>query len=662
MSATDASAAIDGFDPLGVANEGADEFIRGMAEESSKRLVQNVLNSYAGFYDLFCELIQNALDALQQRGSSPGFVPTVWISIDVRQQRVRVVDNGVGMTLDQFKFCLRPSVSFKRQASLRGHKGVGATYLAYGFSFMKIQTKQDSFVVAATLRQGREWADDQGGTVPRPTFEAVAFDAPELLTSQSGTAVEILLGGAPGVRPKDLGWIGAHNAEQWLQVLRMKTPLGGVYLSGAKFRPNVNLQVIDAEGNTSTLTTSNCEYFYPHEIEPYKTQSVKDIVKALDAVHGDAATKFQRLGPEFKRLDCIYEVWGKEEILDASLPFSQPLTQAQIALVERHNVILYGAFLRSAKLWGELNDEILLLRKNQRLIHGGLQLASDGMVQGDLSIIPLTSTIGYQANSHIVVHFTDGNPDMGRKVFQPELKALAESLAIRAVNTFKRYLQHLKPDTGATAMPPGRELHDWVRRQEGLRDSHPLSLQWKGNSLSLISTPQQEQDVVALFHELLGIGLISGLKVFATSQHETYDSLFFTDYSTAEKHRFDKTSNPLGAATSLAYPSQSEPRVLEYKYDFQALVEDFSRELKYPQQVHFVVCWKASPEYKERFFLRPLLRGDEGSGRTIFGATHQAYATGSNDFQFEVLILEDLLRYLRDPAEEEARQKILYDE
>ncbi len=66
------------------------------------------------------------------------------------------------------------------------------------------------------------------------------------------------------------------------------------------------------------------------------------------------------------------------------------------------------------------------------------------MVQGDLSIIPLTSTIGYQANSHVIVHFADGNPDMGRKVFQPELKDLGEILAVRAVNVFKRFLPALE--------------------------------------------------------------------------------------------------------------------------------------------------------------------------------------------------------------------------
>ena len=51
---------------------------------------------------------------------------------------------------------------------------------------------------------------------------------------------------------------------------------------------------------------------------------------------------------------------------------------------------------------------------------------------------------------------------------------------------------------------------------------------------------------------------------------------------------------------------------------------------------------------------------DEGSGRQIFGTTHQAFATGSQEPTFELLVLEDLLNWLQDPLSEEARQKLAY--
>ena len=241
--------------------------------------------------------------------------------------------------------------------------------------------------------------------------------------------------------------------------------------------------------------------------------------------------KVHQARPGIKRLDCIWDVWDKEGILAEDSYFSTALDDDQKVLIERHNIIVYACFLRSAKIWNELNDDVFRFRKGSRIIHGGLQLASDYMTQGDLSIIPLTSTIGYQANSHVVVHFVDGNPDMGRKVFQPELKKVAEDLAVRAVNTFKKFLQHLKPDTGAQAITPDKELHNWKRTQEDHRDRAPLAFAHKGIRIALVSTPQQEQDVVALFHELIGAKVLSGFRFYGTSQSDRYDSLFFMEYS-----------------------------------------------------------------------------------------------------------------------------------
>lgn len=650
---------IDGFDPLGTTASDAE--LKGIVDAASRRIVRNILNSYTGFYDVFSEMIQNALDAVQLKikNSGPGYVPRLWITVDLRNRRVRVTDNGIGMNEEQFKYCLRPNVSFKQGMSSRGHKGVGATYLAYGFSLVKLQSKYAGTPISAVLRGGRNWAEDESGTVPRPKFEAQPFDVPELAGVETGTSIEVIIGESPGERPRDLGWIGARNAGQWFNVLRIKTPLGGVYLTTPPFKPRATVTVVDQEGTVSSVEADNCEYLYPHEF-PAKVKSLSDITEALDDIKGDPNTKFSKLSNEFKRLDCVYEIWDKKEFLSDESLFSTALGEEARLLIERHNIVVYGAFLSSSKQWGELNDEILKLRKGTRLLHGGLQLASDGMVQGDLTVIPLTSTIGYQANAHVIVHFTDGNPDMGRKVFQPELKSLGDALAIRAVNIFKRHLQHMRPDTGAATVPPAKALHEWKKAQELHRDANPLALKFNDIELAFISTPQQEQDVIALFHELIGVGVIKGIRVFATSQNDTYDSLTELHYPDRETFKFIRDSNPLGVNSDLPFPYSSEPQVLEYKYDFDSLVRDIEKEVKFTQHINLVVCWTASGSYKERFFLNPLLVGDEGADRHIFGSTHQAFSEAGGELRFEVLILKDLLAYLQNPAEEAARQKTVY--
>jgi hypothetical protein len=73
-----------------------------------------------------------------------------------------------------------------------------------------------------------------------------------------------------------------------------------------------------------------------------------------------------------------------------------------------------------------------------------------------------------------------------------------------------------------------------------------------------------------------------------------------------------------------------------------------------------VVCWTAGQAYKQKFTLDPLLVGDEGSARQIFGSTHKAYTDASSAPIFEVLVLEDLIQWFQDPQVEEARQKQAY--
>jgi hypothetical protein len=526
---------IHGFDPLAEnLQEGAPE--RGVIEDATKRVVQNILKSYTGYYDPFSEMIQNALDALDeaQRVNSK-FVGKLWIKINLQKKQITVIDNGVGMNEDQFKLCFRPSVSFKKRREYRGHKGVGATFLAYGFSVAKLQTKRPGLSIAGLLRQGREWTEDDGYTISRPRFEENQFDVSELTGESSGTSIENTI--ADGQRPQ-LAWLQANKASQWLDVLRMKTPLGGIYLAGSmerKLRFECYLEVIALDGTSDFLITKNPEYYYPHEISLlHKVQDIDSIEQKLAAISGDPDQKLQKLPDEFRRLDSVYKIWTKGDLLkDPILMRNIEDDEEGRILIEQHDICVYGCFVSTAKTWSEFK-EIVGIRKNADFMRGGLQLASDFMAQGDLLVIPLTSTIGYQANTHVIVHLTDGNPDMGRKVFQPKIKLLAEEISRRVVDVFKRYLRLMREDTGAPLLGESDDLWHWQQHQVSYRNQHPFQLVVGDRAVSLVSEPQSEQDVIALFHELLGLGILKGYGIFATSESTKYDSLCFLKYRASE--------------------------------------------------------------------------------------------------------------------------------
>ena len=270
----------------------------------------------------------------------------------------------------------------KIEKSSRGHKGVGATFLAYGFGLIRLSTKTPNFSVAVRLAGGRQWSDDLTGAYPRPKLELEDFDPPELRNESSGTAVEVQVN--QGQRP-DLGWWNASTANQWYHILRMRTPLGGVYLSG-EIPPKVKVTVsVNDYANSETREVfSFVEYPYPHELSDVlpKVKSYDEIKTALSTIEGDST----KIPQELRNVDAFYGIWTAPQLVEEDSPFAGQKFSSKEELIRRHDVAVYGCFLSTAKTWRLYQHEILRIRKDPLILKGGLLIASDHMVQGDLGL------------------------------------------------------------------------------------------------------------------------------------------------------------------------------------------------------------------------------------------------------------------------------------
>jgi Histidine kinase-, DNA gyrase B-, and HSP90-like ATPase len=158
--------AFEAWDPL-ESTAGADP---GIMISAQRREIGNILRSYTGYNDLFSELLQNALDAVEKRqaddkrGCPKG---TVWVVVELRNNSVQVTDNGCAMDLQQVRQFLRPNFSFKSGTMTRGSKGVGATFLGYGFNSLQISSKLGGKSYSGLIEHGRSWVDD--ATARRPS-------------------------------------------------------------------------------------------------------------------------------------------------------------------------------------------------------------------------------------------------------------------------------------------------------------------------------------------------------------------------------------------------------------------------------------------------------------------------------------------------------------
>ena len=631
-----------------------------------KRQIKNILKSYTGWYDPLCELIQNALDAVEERKKLEAtHEGHIWICINLKDNIISVTDNGIGFKFDQFKNFLAPNVSFKSLDN-RGNKGVGATYLGYGFNFLQVGTKTPDFSFLGSLKDGREWVEDEGGIKTRPKI--IADGAPihtVFKTIVQGSTFSLKLVG-DFIRPKNLNWFSATTAEQWETILRIKTPLGGVYIDKPCPISSCFLAIIDQQGKLSEREVANCRYIYPHEVistctdlKSIKQKQMELINKGLDA---------SKLPASFYRLNGIYNTWTHDQFTSDKGEFADSLKDDERTLAKQYKITCYGFFGYSTEIWDRYNDDVVKLRKNMRILRGGIQLAANSMPQGDVLIIPLTRNIGYQNVTHVLIHFEKAEPDLGRKGFQPELQDLAKHIAIVVVSKFLNWRQHLKAETGA---PPDiiteKNIHDWIALQEQHEKDSPLVIKREDLFLptkqpSLTSEPLNEQDVISLFNQLLAGGVIRGIKVLSTSQHNQYDGICkFCLSKPMENHIYNKHSNPLGIeASNATHEYVGAPLILEYKYGFDALIEDFEKDVKSEKQIQLVIAWEIGNNWHRRYDITPLLHFDNLHHRYFHGGTHLIRSSATGTTVFPAIIMSELINYMNDPDAVQDYQKKTY--
>lgn len=656
----------EAWDPL-ESTAGADP---GILISAQKREIANILRSYTGFYDVFSELLQNALDAVEKRASESeaAYKGKIWVTIDLETNTIEVTDNGCGMDLQQLRQFLRPNFSFKSGAISRGSKGVGATYLGYGFNSLQMSSAQNGKTYSGNIEDGRRWIDDNTGTVARPKIVPSTSSSKVFQTLDRGTSITIRLKGE-NVRPRNLAWYQATTAQQWLALLRIMTPIGGIYTNGGK-PPNIEIEVKvkDQSGNETEAKINQPTYLYPHEIAA-RSGSMIEFLKHQEkqiATGADPA----KIPSKFQKLNGLWGQWSTDELLEevkGYCPIQLRLDAAERELAKNSRISIYVYLAFSTDLWDAINDSILGLRKGLRVLHGGLQLATRHMPQGITLTIPMTNNIGFQNLAHIIVHFDHAEPDLGRKGFQPEFVSLAEKVSVSAVTAFRRRYSLLRKPGGAKIFSDELEIDQWIKEQEQHENEHALIIKGVGlfmptEELPIRSEPLVEQDVVALFNQMLSSGLVRGIQLIASSQYNQYDGLYRVKMEPPFEKFIRSDNNPLGIDAEFFNkdtPYITKVKILEYKYNLDGLIEELQTDVKNVNDIGLVVVWEMGAKWREMFDATCLLDDETTHHRQIHGTTHSFTHSVSGLHAFEAIVLHDLVRYLQDPDAEITRQRKL---
>ncbi len=652
----------DPFDPL-KAKSTADTEVAALAQ---KREIKNILSSYVGWFDPFSELIQNSLDAVEERAKSEGlpYVPHLWITIDIKNNSLTVTDNGIGLDQPKFTQFLCPDISFKSGIT-RGHKGVGATYLAYGFNYIQVATRTPDFVSVGKMENARSWLTDEnpsGNPQVKPDTEA-AKD--EVFTAiDRGVSIHVKFDS--DTHPKNLRWIVADSAEKWFKILSVKTGLGA-------FTPNTQIQVtvkvVDKDGKTTTVKREGIGYLWIQSMVA-KSASIAEIKSKEDELYAKKGREYT-MPAKLSNLDAFYQKWTTADLKSSSeqLKFSED----HLEILDKYEPEVYVSYVYSTKIWDAINQS-LGIRSGVRILYGGIQLAANNMPQGETIQIPLNRNIGRQNQIHMVFHFNNYTPDLGRKGFQSEVVEFAKETAQQiADKSLMKYKARLRANTGtAPNLIREKALDEWKQEMSVYEKDHPLNLISEKfflplRKISITSIPTREQDVIALFNQLLAGGVIRGIRIMSTNERFTYDGLFRIVIEEPKDNQiYHKDDNPLGldetVVDDLELPFGSMPKVLEYKYSLDGLIEDIENGNKNSNDVSLIVVWESGELYKSNYKITSLLDQHNLTLREYHGLTHTITNVNTGQKEMDLIILSELVEYLNSPEGTVKKQVEKYEE
>jgi hypothetical protein len=126
----------------------------------------------------------------------------------------------------------------------------------------------------------------------------------------------------------------------------------------------------------------------------------------------------------------------------------------------------------------------------------------------------------------------------------------------------------------------------------------------------------------------------------------------------------DEETNPLGVQQDVAEAlggKITDPRVLEYKFSLDGLVEDFDSQDKNIKDIDLCVAWTTGAMYEERYGITSLLLPENSDQRQYHGVTHILSDLETGAKYCDLIILEELISYLNDPVFEVDRQRQKYD-
>ena len=394
-----------------------------------------------------------------------------------------------------------------------------------------------------------------------------------------------------------------------IYALRTRTAVGHTYsLFHSGQRPpvdiNVKLQYIDNTGVHGGF-----------EKVPYSFAAPDSFLKPKEIINWD----------EFKER----RVQGKNIQ-------SKGLVHVGAATTESGRTVKWYAFISRRTTFDEISEEHNLQTSETKDVEPGIYISTRGMPTGIRLPPPRSQQSSYWPSFFVLLEYDDLRLDMGRKFVGGRVAQMLTKVALTQI--FNPHVNAIPAFTTKASDPfEGLEADVTIEKiKNEVKDTPNLGL----SKIPYLKVPVEEQGVVAIFHELVGAGLLKGYRTQRSSSSERYDS-----YIT---YKPDPSVTAASVKKQIT-PGQSYNIFVEFKFEAgQGLLEDFDVR-KRPKDFRLLISWTLN---KSVFKDNQIEVEEVELTETVFhGATHKLIFPNSYGFGAEntlhVIVLKDLIEVFK---------------
>lgn len=619
-----------------------------------RRVLKNILDSYHGTYDVFAEVTQNAVDAIDKRRTwNDDFSPKIDVTVDIPNRQFTIIDNGIGISDENWRKILAPHESFQEaEIESRGHKGVGFSYLAYGFAQLEVATKSpDGEIKAGRIVGGRRWVSRQSEDCPM--FEPYSEEHPVFNDLDFGTLVRISLDAT--TKPRGLNLLGgqrnnSYELTRWKTIMLTKTAAGRIFpemRSTDELR--MDLTVFAPNRQPQNERDIDCSFQLPCPIDSQYDSSYLDLTRLeSDARIGDP-------GAMYSNKTGMYCYWDTERLTNE---MRRSLDEDSLNLIAEKSMWVY-AFMA----WESTFFSDYMNHRGDK----GLICASQKMVLIPNLELNLNRYSGAKEYSLVMVHMNDAIPDLGRKSLPSELQALSNDIGRKMISYFhtdNKRMTFLRPADGRGQFDG--DLYDWRVATMNYHDENQL--RWRDEVFPLASIPQQEQEVVTLFGQMVSQDILPGWRIYAAAEgNRKYDSImkYRTDEVASQMTFSQESPQGLTEGAIRATQRESRPLCVEFKYDLSSILPEFNSEAETSKQfgeIDVLIAWKCdgfNEGSNGNYMLESCSFDASAHTRMFIGQTHVLRCAGEAQ-PIPVILLKDLFKLANDWETGQAVQRGSY--